>query len=72
MTLRQLQRLFDARPFQSFIIHLADGRSIEIGHQEFFSARPEGRTIEVYEADGTGHVIDLLLVTDLEIPPPKE
>ena len=69
MTLQQFQKLFDAQPFRPFVVHLADGRSIAIVHREFFSTRPEGRTVTVYQLDGTLNIIDLLLVTDLEVPP---
>jgi hypothetical protein len=61
-------RLYDARPFAPFIMHLADGRHFPIGHREFFARRPKGRTAMIFSADGALHVLDLLLVTDLEFP----
>jgi hypothetical protein len=38
-----------------------------VKHREFMALSPSGRTITVYQADDTSHIIDLLLVTDLEV-----
>lgn len=67
MTTDQLRSLWKAEPFKPFIIHLADGRNIRVEHPEFLSRSPSGRTIVVYQPDETFNVIDLLLVTDLEV-----
>ena len=69
MTIEQVRRFYDAKPFQPFVIHLADGREIPIVHREFIMAAPSGRTVSVYQPDDTLNVIALLLVTDLEIKP---
>lgn len=50
-----------------FVIHLADGRQIPVRSREFMASAPNGRTIVVYQPDSTAHVIDLLLVTGLEL-----
>ena len=67
MTIEQVRRLYDARPFKPFVIHLADGRRIRVEHPEFMASAPSGRTIIVYQPDDSFNVIDLLLVTDLEV-----
>ena len=67
MTIEQLRGLHQRRPFQPFEIYLADGRSLPVDHPEFLSQSPTGRTIAVGLADGTHQIIDLLLVTSLEI-----
>ena len=69
MTIEQLRRLYDATPFQPFTIHLADGREVPVLHREFIMAAPSGRTVVVCQPDDTFNIIDLLLVTDLEIKP---
>ena len=69
MTIEQLRAFDTAQPFRPFIIHLADGRSIPVNHREFIMAAPGGRTLSIYQPDDTLNVIDLLLVTDLEIRP---
>jgi hypothetical protein len=69
MTIEQIRKFYEAQPFQPFVIHLADGREIPIPSREFMMTSPTGRTIGVYQADGTANIIDLLLVTDLEMKP---
>jgi hypothetical protein len=67
MTIEKLKEAYEAQPFRQFIIHLADGRQITVHSPEFMAAAPSGRTIAVYQPDDRMHIIDLLLITDLEI-----
>jgi hypothetical protein len=67
MTVEQLREIWKADPFRPFIIHLADGRNIAVNHRDFLASSPSGRTIIVYQPDDSFNVIDLLLVTDLEV-----
>ena len=67
MTTDQLRNVWKAEPFKPFIIHLADGRNLPVRHREFLSRSPSGRSIIVYQLDDSFNVIDLLLVTDLEV-----
>jgi hypothetical protein len=69
MTIERIRELYHAQPFQPFVLHLADGRSIPVLHQEFLMALPRGRTIYVCQPDETVNIVDLLLVTDVEIKP---
>ncbi len=69
MTIEKIRDFYSAQPFKPFIIHLADGREIPVLHREFILAVPSGRTLVVCQPDDTLNVIDLLLVTDLEIRP---
>ena len=71
MTIDQIRTLYDSQPFQPFVIHLADGRQIPVEHREFMARAPSGRTVVVYSKDDAAHIIDLLLVTDLEVKPAK-
>lgn len=71
MTIEKLRSLYDAQPFRPFIIHLADGRNVEVHHREFMLTAPSGRTVVVCQPDDTLNIIDLLLVTDLEVLPMK-
>lgn len=68
MTVDQLRRLHQSRPFQPFEIHLADGRSFAVDHPEVLAISPPGRTIGVGVEDGTIEIVDLLLVTSLKPP----
>ena len=58
----------EANPFQPFIIHLADGRSYPVAHRDFCIQGPAGhRAIWVFREDGSSSLLDLNLVTELEI-----
>jgi hypothetical protein len=67
MTIEKLKEFYQATPFRPFVIQLADGRAIPVQHRDFIAAAPSGRTIGVYQPDDTFNLIDLLLVTDLEV-----
>lgn len=67
MTSEQLRLAQQAAPFQPFSIHLPDGRKLHVPHPEFLSVAPTGRIAVVYQEDGSASVIDVLLVTALEL-----
>ena len=69
MTIEKMRVFYDAQPFRPFVMHLADGRAIPVNHREFMLTVPSGRTVVVCQPDDTLNIIDLLLVTDLEIQP---
>jgi hypothetical protein len=50
-------------------LHLADGRAIPVRHREFIMTVPSGRTVIVCQPDDTLNIVDLLLITDLEMKP---
>lgn len=66
MTTQQMREWHQARPFQPFVIRMADGRSVVVKHPETMAISPVGRTITVYTRSGAAQVIDLLLVTALK------
>ena len=67
MTVEQLKNVQGARPFQPFTIHMGDGRSFRVDHPEFLARSPSGRTIIVYQPDESFSVLDMLLVTELQV-----
>ena len=67
MQVKELQAIYRAQPFQPFVVHLADGRAIPVKHQEFMALSPAGRSAVVYGEDGGFEVIDILLITGLEV-----
>jgi hypothetical protein len=69
MTIEQIRNVYNAQPFRPFVIHLADGRAVPVHHREFIMSVPSGRTLIVAQPDDTVNIIDLLLVTDLELKP---
>jgi hypothetical protein len=67
MTIEQLDRMHQARPFKPFDIYLDDGRTLTVDHPEFLSRSRAGRTIGVASPDDDSiEVVDLLLVTSLK------
>jgi hypothetical protein len=69
VTLEALRKVHQATPFRPFTLHLADGRRFRVPHREFLSHGPVGRTVTVYGDDDSFDILDLLLVTDLEVEP---
>jgi hypothetical protein len=69
VTVEQLRQLRHAQPFQPFTMHLADGRQIPVRHPELVATSPSGRTIIVCQPDDSFNIVDLLLVTGLEVNP---
>ena len=70
MRIEQLRQVHQAQPFRPFTIHLADGRTFLVPHREFISYSPSGRTLIVYQEDESFSILDLLLVTELEVHGP--
>lgn len=69
MTIDQPRAAYQAESFRPFTMHLADGRAIPVISREFILTVPSGRTVVVCQPDGTLNIVDLLLVTDLEMKP---
>ena len=67
MTITQIRKLHQARPFQAFRLHMADGRSLEVPHPEMLAIMPPGRTVFVATGEEDYEIVDLLLVASLEV-----
>jgi hypothetical protein len=66
MTIDQVRKLHQARPFQPFRVHLADGRALDVTHPELLAISELGRTV-VVAVERVFEIVDLLLVTSLEM-----
>jgi hypothetical protein len=71
MTIEQLATVHHARPFRPYTIHLGDGRAFFVKHPDFLSRSPSGCTVIVHQDDESFSVLDLLLVTELEVHAPS-
>ena len=67
MKISELRKLYDAEPFRPFFIHLADGRKIAVRHREFMVLAPSGRSAHVYQLNDDSEIIEVGLVTGLEL-----
>ena len=72
MTVEQLRNVHRALPFRPFTIHMGDGRAFLVRHPDFLSHSPSGRTVVVHQDDESFSVLDLLLVTELEVHAPPQ
>ncbi|PWU09339.1 MAG: hypothetical protein C5B50_27590 [Verrucomicrobia bacterium] len=65
--MEDVQTLHQARPFRPFAIHTADGRTFPIPHNEFLAYDPDGATLVAFRPNRTFSVLDLALITELEL-----
>lgn len=70
MTVEQLRTAHQSAPFRPFTIHLPDCRPTYVPHPEFLSIGPTNRIAVVYREDGSASIIDVALITELEIHAP--
>jgi hypothetical protein len=68
MTSEQLKATLGQQPFRPFTIRMVDGRSFEVSHPEWVFVSPSGRTAVVFEPDDSNSVLDLMLMSELEVP----
>ena len=71
VSVRILRELHEARPFTPFRISLADGRKLNVPHNEFLSFFPSGRSAILTHADDSFTLIDLLIVTAVDVKPKR-
>ena len=55
------------QPFRPFTIRMADGRAFDVGHRDFVAMSPTGRTVIVYQDNDNFSVLDLLLMSELQV-----
>ena len=67
MTTEQFRSTLHLQPFKPFTIRMADGRAFEIPHPDFVAQSPSGRTVVVFQPDDSYSLLDLLLMTELEV-----
>ena len=67
MTGQQLRTAHLATPFRPFTIRMADGRSFHVPHPEFLVMSPGGRTVFIFRDDEEFSILDLLLMTEIEM-----
>ena len=66
MNRNEIRKLLEAN--QSFTIHLADGRKFNVPHRDFIAIGPDrGQTVAVYDERGTANILNLLLISSLEV-----
>jgi hypothetical protein len=71
MTIQQLRAAQHATPFRPFTVHMADGRAFPVPHPDFLSMSPTGRTVIIYQEDDEFSILDLLLMTEIQMAQPE-
>jgi len=69
MHVEKMRELYRAQPFRPFGIRLPGERMIAVQHPEYLAISPNGRTAVAYQPDGSLNIVDVMLVTDLEVKP---
>jgi hypothetical protein len=69
MTVERFKQVLNGTPFRPFTIFTADGLSIPVVSREFVSLSPSGRTVVVFDPQDRMNILDLLLVTNLQVEP---
>ncbi len=67
MTSEQFRSTLYLKPFRPFTIRMADGRTFDVAHPDFVAQSPSGRTVIVFQSDESYSLLDLLLMTELEV-----
>lgn len=67
MKIEKIREALHAEPFRPFWIHLADGGRLPVQHEDFVAIEPAGREIIVYQPDNSHQIVDVLLITRLEV-----
>ncbi|HUE74154.1 MAG TPA: hypothetical protein VMP01_24950 [Pirellulaceae bacterium] len=67
MTTEQFKTTLHLQPFRPFTIRMADGRTFPVSHPDFVAQSPSGRTVIVFQSNESYSVLDLLLMTELQV-----
>jgi hypothetical protein len=67
MTTEQFRAALNELPFRPFTIHMVDGRSFDVPHRDFVAQSPSGRTVIVFQRNESYNVLDLPLMSELEV-----
>ena len=67
MRVNEVLTFLHAEPFQPFVIHMADGERLPVNHEDFVNVAPSGRVMTVFLPDDSFRVLDMVMITQLEI-----
>jgi hypothetical protein len=67
MTVKQVRSARGAAPFHPFNVRMADGRSFHVPHPDVLSMSPPGRPVIIYHENDELSILDLLLMTGIEM-----
>lgn len=64
----RIEAILSKRPFQRFALHVGDGRRLDITHPEIsILLPPKGRSLIVVSTDDRIHLLDVFLITGIDM-----
>jgi len=69
MMLEQIRTAHRAAPFRPFTLRMADGQTFPVRHPDFLFLGPDRRTVFVANDDGSVNILDVLLMTEIDLAP---
>ncbi len=66
MTIEQLRKVHQSRPFRPFVLRTSDGREFVVKHPELLAFSENGRAVMVVTSDEAHQVIDLRMITGVQ------
>ncbi len=72
MTSATIRNAMHNQPFRPFTLHMADGRAFTVTHPDFIAVSPTGREAVFSDEEGGVHVIDILRILQIFVPPAPE
>lgn len=67
VTAVELRKFWHATPFVPFNLVLASSERLHVPHPDFLSVAPNGRTAHLWREDSDYTVVDVMLITALEM-----
>lgn len=61
MKIEEIRKLYEAAPFKPFELLLTNGRAVAVKHPEFMALSPTGRSVTVYDDEGS-EMLDVKLL----------
>ena len=71
MTSERLRQFVRARPFRPFRVVMTNGQVYDVNHPEFLAVSPRDDTAVVYQDNGDLSVLDVLLMTEVQVFAPE-
>jgi hypothetical protein len=69
MSVSTIREAIQARPFRPFTVYVADQRSYRVPHPEYIAIGSQGRTLAIFHDDGGVSVLDMLLISGIDVAP---
>jgi hypothetical protein len=69
MSIDEFRATLHQSPFRPFTIRMVDGRTFAVTHRDFVAISQSGRTVIVFQRDESYSVLDMRLMSELDVSP---